>query len=432
MPNVVFSEFFHFDSGVMFVYQCPKTKTQKVHHKMHSLKRKTPDFETLESGSIEKAFLPFTDSFRKKISVVLFCIRKKMNLELTFLCVEEIYQTITQSRLYSLVDGSNLSRAKKFLERMTNMGNIIAGGAIVYSLCEHVEKSAVGDIDIYVSTCDHIYKTLKVIEETFGDGNISRIHAYGVDTRGHLCNSTHYFFDIGLEYSNNNLKFQIILTSFTNWRDIVESFDLDYVRCAYFNSTFYLTEDCKRAHSTRTVSYKFCDVISQAVYNKIWNKGFSAPNITTGFKYEGARTSETIYSSTIYRQFLKNDRFSPLVKYQKMGKQKLKDEIISSYSPVGEFKTLCGKSTELFSLKLSRFKNLAATADRHVFNFDPIDIAGHMFSRLTVESVGVDFLKYPGKDLDDVVCLRAWHSPSGEILAVVGHSYLENLFLSDQ
>lgn len=67
---------------------------------------------------------------------------------------------------------------------MTDMGNVIAGGSVVYSLCEHVERGAVGDIDIYVSKDINVSTTLQTIEKTFGKGNIKRIERYGREISG--------------------------------------------------------------------------------------------------------------------------------------------------------------------------------------------------------------------------------------------------------
>lgn len=394
---------------------------------MQSLVKKTHDFR--ENVNIEKPFLPFTESFRKKISAFLFCFRKKMNLELPFLCVEEIYQNLAKLRLYSLVDERSLLRAQKFLQIMEDMGNIIAGGCIVYSLCEHVEKDAVGGIDIYVPTASHVHKTLKVIEETFGEGNIFRIMSYQV---ANVAGCDH----AGLEYSNDTLKFRIFCSKFEYWGDIVAYFDFDYVQCAFFKSTFYLTKDCQRAHSTRRVSYKFYNYISQFAYNKVWKKGFSASNITTtrdnstDVACEGTRTLNTVYRSAIYAQIGQNDKFSPSNKHQKMEKQKLKDEIISLYDAGSrQFKTLRGKNAGYVNLKLSKLENLVFK-ENFALPFDSIIIGGHVFSFLVVAESDLENLKNCfEKGLDVTLTLCPGFS---SFLIFKGYSYLENLFLPDQ
>lgn len=415
-----------------------------------SLKRfnESDEIDKSKKQKVEKHNLHlFINSFMKRISSLLYCTNEKFNLPtLPLLCIEKIYlfsiekiyHPQAKSRLEGLLDENNENPLKieNFLNKMTDMGNVIAGGSVVYSLCEHVERGAVGDIDIYVSKDINVSTTLRAIEKTFGKGNIKRIERYGREISGFKeC--------FGVEYHNQNtITIQIIFMEFKSWRDIVESFDLDYVRCAYFDSAFYMTEDCARAHDTRKVTYKFCDIVTQSMINKAWKKGFSVP--TTIFETvpdSGIRLGEIIYNDAIYQP---NYIFSPLTKSEKPKRQKMNDEIISSYNPeTVKFETLCGKFTRFTNLKLNRFKNLTCQDRR--FSFDPIYIGGYKFSSMVamVNCVKVleDYVEYgPNIGGETILSLLVYKNEftmstvygCEPNFCMIGISPYENKFLSGQ
>lgn len=365
------------------------------------------------------SFPPFTKSFRNKMSAVLFCLSKiladKNFTNLPFLCAEEIYNVIAKDRFIDLFSGFDSKKrsatqmgifekeqsktvrisvkVEKFLDEMTKLGNVIAGGSIVYALCDHIEKNKVGDIDIFVSDSKHITATIHHIESIFGKNNWKYyLRRYGSHEMSYYENYdeflrysksksfAEYYVGVNVEY--NHLKFQIILKKYTNWKDVVESFDLDYVQCAYINSTFNTTEDCRRAHSARRVSYKYCDDISERRCRKAWAKGFKTPKIITTYNESG------IDNNTIEYDENENSVFLPLIgpPSNQSKRKKLMDQNITSFD-MGklQFVTVdCCRTTHI-NLKFSDLKNIRFFKENFSecsFQFDPISIGGCEFSTI--------------------------------------------------
>lgn len=150
----------------------------------------------------------------------------------------------------------------ELLDNIQKIG-VIAGGAIVYELCDFVTE--IGDIDIFVQSIDDFYRVEKLIRSYFFD---EKITAMIFENKTSVLN-------IG--------KFQIIIQQFkTNSKKhyadrIIGTFDLDYVQCAIHNNKLYITDRAKTAHKTRRIRFIGHTSIRYHRFLKALKKGFSCP-----------------------------------------------------------------------------------------------------------------------------------------------------------
>lgn len=158
---------------------------------------------------------------------------------------------------------------------------IIAGGSIAYALNKFVPEESVGDIDVFINSKEVFKQILNYLLELgsdqtnlfdirWGNNDIS-IYAYEKEI---LTDSP-----IVSQLTIHNIpgirkKIQLVCKPWKTPMKLLTSFDLDYIQCGYYKGKLYMTDQCKKAHKTGTVSY-FNDMrLKYERLTKAQNKGF--------------------------------------------------------------------------------------------------------------------------------------------------------------
>ncbi len=170
---------------------------------------------------------------------------------------------IKLSNLWSLDDRLPL------VEKLSNIG-VIAGGSIVYTLNDFVPSDSVGDIDVYINDKQKFIDLINYIK-----------FKYPVEIE--VINFSDYeqsssFSEIGIvniTLPHERVKLQLILIEYDFPMQIIESFDLDYVQCAFFKDSIYTTNQCNQAFHDRKIYIATEYPPSFKRLKKAISKGFS-------------------------------------------------------------------------------------------------------------------------------------------------------------
>jgi len=166
-----------------------------------------------------------------------------------------------QQRLCSLFPGDG----KAFFDFIQNDPNlVVAGGGVVYATNDQIERSIVGDVDIFVLNKDTeaIKRIFTFVENAFKQR----------DVRVALKTSL-----LELFFHNHNHSVQIILTDAPDPTALVERFDVDYVMCGFHRGKLFATERAIRAHLSGNICY-LDEFTSFKRLQKAIQKGFSIPH----------------------------------------------------------------------------------------------------------------------------------------------------------
>jgi hypothetical protein len=119
------------------------------------------------------------------------------------------------------------------IDDLSKLGTI-AGGSTLY--CFDPENLQVNDIDLFVGSIENLRKAVEIIKINFTVEKYTQCGAV-------------------LEiYVENNPKFQIVMLQDGNVDFVLNNFDLDYVRCGYFNEQFYATDEMMNAFNNKQIS----------------------------------------------------------------------------------------------------------------------------------------------------------------------------------
>lgn len=129
----------------------------------------------------------------------------------------------------------------------------IAGGAVVYALGA---SEKVNDIDVYTNNKEEILNNLS-IKYTNRESDTS-INGYEISNE--VINIHHTYGII-----------QLIICDYGP--EIINGFDIDYVKCAIHKMKLYISEDCKEAHETKEIKY-YSKIAPEYRLDKAAEKGF--------------------------------------------------------------------------------------------------------------------------------------------------------------
>ncbi len=169
-------------------------------------------------------------------------------------------QLHTISHLFTTFDSVTL------LKKISDIG-VIAGGSVVHALCD----TLCDDVDIFINSLDMFREVYKLIKDT---GKIDGHYTPHLSEDNKTSVLT-----ITLVYETH--PFQIILMKYEKPEEVINSFDLDYVCCGIHKGKLLMTDDCRKAHETMTITkyrdidFRFGRLIKAA------KKGFRCPVISS-------------------------------------------------------------------------------------------------------------------------------------------------------
>ena len=133
---------------------------------------------------------------------------------------------------------------------------VLAGGAAAYERCLFMDDSELGDLDIFILNNDveALRECIKKLVDWWGLDKIRISSGESIVVCG---------------------AFQLILTQHQTVKELLDNFDLDYVTCGYYQGTWFVSEDCWKAHCTRQVTNHLPTSIPR--YLKAERKGFEIP-----------------------------------------------------------------------------------------------------------------------------------------------------------
>lgn len=178
----------------------------------------------------------------------------------------------------------------QFLTQL-NQKAVIAGGSVVYNLLND-STLIPNDIDVFLLKDSPLKPILELIEEFFV------IKRYQITNPSYEGSSV---IDVILA----DITIQIIFTQCENANELIDSFDMDYVQCAYYQNKLYITEDCKRAHQDRRI-YKISPETRYDRLLKAIQKGFKSVLFYT-------RSSFPVYKNVEKKDLLEM-KFEPIKK----------------------------------------------------------------------------------------------------------------------
>ena len=160
---------------------------------------------------------------------------------------DDIILSNQQDKMNRLIDLTGFDKC--ILIKIADFG-IIAGGSVVYALNKFVPKQSVGDIDIFVLNEDiNIFHKLRGIISNATcclSPEESKYHWEELEGEQRMKTAT---------YNNSKGKpIQLILSKMKNPQELMNNFDLDYVKCYFHKGMFCVTEDCQKSHETKTIT----------------------------------------------------------------------------------------------------------------------------------------------------------------------------------
>jgi hypothetical protein len=157
----------------------------------------------------------------------------------------------------------------------------IAGGSIIYAL-DKAPIESVGDVDIFVLDGDRA--VFDVVGDIF-DLIEHHFQAYDL-TFPFTRNDLICVFDLKIPEFARSLQF--IFGSHRTPSSVIESFDVDFVMCGYFNGQLYITDSCKKALSTKKIHTFYNTNYVGFRFKKMLTKQFQVPYFVQQLGQEGA------------------------------------------------------------------------------------------------------------------------------------------------
>lgn len=181
-------------------------------------------------------------------------------------------------RLSKLINIKGKIKNITLLQYITNHC-VIAGGSVVYGLCDFVPIKSVGDIDVYVlnENKDMFFKMVDTIRNIYSQYKITYAKRGSCVVEARINDETNV--------ESRPIVFQIILTGYTCEQKLIEEFDIDYVQCGIYRQRLLITECAKQAHKTRRITMYSKDIRASRVV-KASDKGFIKPHgVYSGYSH---------------------------------------------------------------------------------------------------------------------------------------------------
>lgn len=123
------------------------------------------------------------------------------------------------------------------LFKYVSIHGVIAGGSVVFHL-NHDLLMLPEDIDVFVNSPSTFYQIYKYIKTNHITTAITT--AFNVDYHNTAIDTDNKTFNLlNFHFQHYPFKIQMIYQSFSTPYDVINSFDLDYVRCAYHHGLIY-------------------------------------------------------------------------------------------------------------------------------------------------------------------------------------------------
>jgi hypothetical protein len=257
---------------------------------------------------------------------------------------------------------------------------IIAGGAVVYAINDFVPNDSVGDIDVYINTRE---KFIALVQHLYAQYTVTRMeeisNSYDIENEEREVTVIH------IHVNECSIPIQLILQEYTDFMDVIMSFDLDYVQCYIGTDGIIVrTDACAIAHNTRRVKYTEENNVGIHRLWKAYNKGFTtyifgSPNYVYNSKKRKLSASEITPDSLkfIEARSQKREHMS-MRSIAKICKLKFNKEY---YTPLGVLSTVYAKQTITLQCKIIehheyeiRSKN-DTLHKKHFIVIDPVYIA---------------------------------------------------------
>lgn len=146
----------------------------------------------------------------------------------------------------------------------------IAGGSVVYALCDFVPKNSVGDVDVFFNSAENFMKAIDAIQENSGPNP----PIFSASKTGEL---NDYISVVNIKVDTFTVHIQLIYRKFSDAEDLISSFDYDYVQCAIHEGILYATKVCREAHMQRKIMWIHKNQLETQRSAKAIQKGFMCP-----------------------------------------------------------------------------------------------------------------------------------------------------------
>lgn len=151
---------------------------------------------------------------------------------------------------------------------------VIAGSSVLYCFDDYIDKSKIGDIDVFCTSVDNFIKICELIYQQ----NIKKI-ILPIDDQytGDIFISTLHF-DIGADKN-----FNIILSKHESPTEIINNFDMDYIQCAWYNNKIYTSKIFDESLSSKIV--RWYDINTSAYrLKKALQKGYKLKYLCSNYQ----------------------------------------------------------------------------------------------------------------------------------------------------
>ena len=157
----------------------------------------------------------------------------------------------------------------EFVRDLSEFG-VIAGGSVVYSLCNDMKPESVGDIDIFILNSEENFRKVLDLIVSYSKRN-------GLSCDFSLRDESLVNASVG------NKKLEIVCSDRESPLEVLNCFDFDYVKCGFYQGKFLQTEDCTRALNERKIR-RFRSPLCPRRILKACRKGFNIPMIFNTFR----------------------------------------------------------------------------------------------------------------------------------------------------
>ena len=190
---------------------------------------------------------------------------------------------------------------------------LIAGGSVVYDQMAEknkIDKSKIGDVDLFVFKSEDYHKQVKKVINMIS--KYFEIEKISVGIGSYTQEQT----NSGISVLNIKLKeeltlFQIIITNDETPLQILNSFDMDYVQCGYYQNKLHITECCIKSHTNSRI-YKISPSVKFNRLLKAATKGFKT------ILFESDANSKRITYKKIQIEQLIELNLSPIIKNEEL------------------------------------------------------------------------------------------------------------------
>lgn len=256
------------------------------------------------------------------------------------------------SKLSQLLGGDY----SKLINNISSIG-VIAGSSVLYCFDDYIDKSKIGDIDVFCTSVDNFIKICELIYQQ----NIKKIILPVNDeyTDDIFISTLH--FDIGADKN-----FNIILSKHESPSEIINNFDMDYIQCAWHNNKIYTSKFFDESLSSKIVQWY--DVNTSAYrLKKALQKGYKLKYLCSNNKEMPENNYKEITNCKNIKIIKSTEKLYHIS--EKLILYDVDDDVLVRESDVNEF---CILQIEYDEIKISPFKNDKNLID--VYNLSIEDI----------------------------------------------------------